>query len=214
MSKQAATDWIGTGEEAADQRLEPVYWRTRVFRNSYVRAGKLHRVRGWSAKIQYQGVRRTVSLGAVDQDVAAAKAASLFANIQQHGWLALGQREGSTQPSVATVPGEADPRESVDYWRLRLVQRKYRATPDAKPELSCRIEHDGVGCYFPLGTLKRGACGGGVVEHLQQCRWGRLGGCGCAASTRTDAGPVLVWQPVLLHVHDDSHPPRRGQAPG
>ena len=77
MSKQAATDWIGTGEEAADQRLEPAYWRTRVFRNSYVRAGKLHRVRGWSAKIQYQGVRRTISLGAVDQDVAAAKAAVL-----------------------------------------------------------------------------------------------------------------------------------------
>jgi DNA-binding NarL/FixJ family response regulator len=150
MSKQAAADWVETGEEAADQRLEPAYWGTRVFRNSYVRAGKLHRVCGWSAKIQYQGVRRTVSLGAVDQDVAAAKAASLFARIQQHGWPALGQ---GARPSVAAAPGEADPRESVDYWRLRLVERKYRAAPDAKPELSCRIEHDGAGCYFPLGTL-------------------------------------------------------------
>ena len=153
MSKQATAVWVGTGEAAADQRMEPAYWRTRVFRNSYVRAGKLHRVRGWSAKIQYHGVRRTLSLGAVDQDVAAAKAASLFAKIQQHGWPALGQREGSIRPSVVDAPDEADPRESVDYWRLRLVQRKYRAMPDAKPELSCRIEHDGVGCYFPLGTL-------------------------------------------------------------
>ena len=153
MSKQAAAGWVGTGEEAADQRLEPAYWRTRVFRNSYVRAGKLHRVRGWSAKIQYHGVRRTLSLGAVDQDVAAAKAASLFARIQQHGWPALGQREGNIRPSVVAAPDEADPRESVDYWRLRLVERKYRAAPDAKPELSCRIEHDGAGCYFPLGTL-------------------------------------------------------------
>ena len=150
MSKQAAADWVQTGEAAGDQRLEPAYWRTRVFRNSYVRAGKLRRVRGWSAKIQHQGVRRTISLGAVDQDVAAAKAASLFARIQQHGWPVLGQ---GARPSVAAAPGEADPRESVDYWRLRLVQRKYRATPDAKPELSCRIEHDGVGCYFPLDTL-------------------------------------------------------------
>ena len=150
MSKQAAADWVETGEAAGDQRLEPAYWRTRVFRNSYVRAGKLRRVRGWSAKIQHQGVRRTISLGAVDQDVAAEKAASLFTQIQQHGWPALGQ---GARPSVAAAPGEADPRESVDYWRLRLVQRKYRATPDAKPELSCRIEHDGVGCYFPLDTL-------------------------------------------------------------
>ena len=153
MSKQAAAGWVGTGEAAADQRMEPAYWRTRVFRNSYVRAGKLHRVRGWSAKIQYHGVRRTLSLGAVDQDVAAAKAASLFAKIQQHGWPALGQREGSIRPSVVDAPDEVDPRESVDYWRLRLVERKYPATPDAKPELSCRIEHDGTGCYFPLGTL-------------------------------------------------------------
>ena len=153
MSKQVAAGWVGTGKAAADQRMELAYWRTRVFRNSYVRAGKLHRVRGWSAKIQYHGVRRTLSLGAVDQDVAAAKAASLFAKIQQHGWPALGQREGSIRPSVVDAPDEVDPRESVDYWRLRLVERKYPATPDAKPELSCRIEHDGTGCYFPLGTL-------------------------------------------------------------
>ena len=62
MSKQATSDWVETGQAAEDQRLEPVYWRTRVFRNSYVRAGKLHRVRGWAAKIQHQGVRRTISL--------------------------------------------------------------------------------------------------------------------------------------------------------
>ena len=150
MSKLSAADWIGTSERSADQRLEPAYWRTRVFRNSYVRAGKLHRVRGWSAKVQYQGVRRTISLGAVDQDVAADKAASLFTLIQQHGWPALDQ---GARPSVTVMSGEADPRESVDYWRLRLVERKYRAKPDAKPEFSCRIEHDGAGCYFPLGTL-------------------------------------------------------------
>ena len=99
MSKQGAADWVGTGEAAADQRLEPVYWRTRVFRNIYVRDGKLHRVRGWSAKIQYQGVRRTISLGAVDQDVAAEKAAGLFAQIQQRGWLALGH--GQAPASLA-----------------------------------------------------------------------------------------------------------------
>ena len=150
MSKQGAADWVGTGEAAADQRLEPVYWRTRVFRNSYVRDGKLHRVRGWSAKIQYQGVRRTISLGAVDQDVAAEKAASLFVQIQQRGWPALGQ---GSRPSVVTLPEGGDARESVDYWRLRLVQRKYRSEPDAMAEYSCRVEHDGTGGYFPLGTL-------------------------------------------------------------
>ena len=150
MSKQESADWVGTGEAAADQRLEPVYWRTRVFRNSYVRDGKLHRVRGWSAKIQYQGVRRTISLGAVDQDVAAKKAAGLFAQIQQHGWPALGQ---SGRLNMVGLLEAGDARESVDYWRQRLVQRKYRAQPDTNAEYSCRVEHDGSGCYFPLDTL-------------------------------------------------------------
>ena len=109
MSKHSAADWIGTSERSADQRLEPAYWRTRVFRNSYVRAGKLHRVRGWSAKVQYQGVRRTISLGAVDQDVAADKAASLFTLIQQHGWPALDQ---GARPSVTVM--------SVSYTHLTL----------------------------------------------------------------------------------------------
>lgn len=150
MSKQRASDWVETGQAAGDQRLEPAYWRSRVFRNSYVRAGKLHRVRGWSAKIQHQGVRRTISLGAVDQEVAAEMAAASFAKIQQHGWGALGQ---ALKSGEVTVPESEDPRGSVDYWRLRLVERKYPPNSKAKPEYSCRIEHEGAGCYFPLGTL-------------------------------------------------------------
>ena len=150
MSKQVAAGWVDAGQMAGDQRLKPAYWRTRVFRNSYVRAGKLHRVRGWSAKIQYEGVRRTISLGAVDQDVAAKKAASLFAHIQEQGWP---QRDQGFRRSVAALVDEGDPRESVDYWRLRLVERKYPAKPSVRREFSCRIEHDGAGAYFPLGTL-------------------------------------------------------------
>ena len=56
-------------------------------------------------------------------------------------------------PVVATGLDADDPRESVDYWRLRLVERKYLAGRLGWPEFSCRIEHDGAGCYFPLGTL-------------------------------------------------------------
>ncbi|MBC8245343.1 MAG: response regulator transcription factor [Verrucomicrobia bacterium] len=188
MSKQVAADWVETGEAAADQRLEPAYWRTRVFRNSYVRAGKLRRVRGWSAKIQYQGVRRTISLGAVDQDVAAAKAASLFTRIQQHGWSALGQ---GVRPSVAALPEEEDPRESVDYWRLRLVERKYPAKRDAKPEFSCRIEHDGAGCYFPLGTLNEAQAAERALEMFH-----RVIGAGweaAAARYRRELTLALFW---------------------
>ena len=190
MSKQAATDWIGTGEEAADQRLEPAYWRTRVFRNSYVRAGKLHRVRGWSAKIQYQGVRRTVSLGAVDQDVAAAKAADLFAQLQQAGWPALGSHD-EVQPSEPLGPCSSDPRGSIDYWRLRLVERKYRAMPDAKPEFSCRIEHDGAGCYFPLGTLNEERAAEQALEIFNCVT--REGWESAAARHRRELTLALFW---------------------
>lgn len=190
MSKQAPTDWIGTGEEAADQRLEPAYWRTRVFRNSYVRAGKLHRVRGWSAKIQYQGVRRTVSLGAVDQDVAAAKAADLFAQLQQAGWPALGSHD-EVQPSEPLGPYSSDPRGSIDYWRLRLVERKYRAMPDAKPEFSCRIEHDGAGCYFPLGTLNEERAAEQALEIFNCVT--REGWESAAARHRRELTLALFW---------------------
>ena len=190
MSKQAATDWVGTGEEASDQRLEPAYWRTRVFRNSYVRAGKLHRVRGWSAKIQYQGVRRTVSLGAVDQDVAAAKAADLFAQLQQAGWPALGSHD-EVQPSEPLGPCSSDPRGSIDYWRLRLVERKYRAMPDAKPEFSCRIEHDGAGCYFPLGTLNEARAAEQALEIFNCVT--REGWESAAARHRRELTLALFW---------------------
>ena len=190
MSKQATSDWVETGQAAEDQRLEPVYWRTRVFRNSYVRAGKLHRVRGWSAKIQHQGVRRTISLGAVDQEVAAEKAAAIFAQIQQSGWASIGKAARPAVPVVATGLESDDPRESADYWRLRLVERKYPANRLAKPEFSCRIEHDGAGCYFPLGTLNEVQAAEQALE-VYRCVLG--GGWEAAARFRRELTLALIW---------------------
>jgi len=178
------------GQAAGDQRLELVYWRTRVFRNSYVRAGKLHRVRGWSAKIQHQGVRRTISLGAVDQEVAAEKAAAIFAQIQQSGWASLGQAVRPTMPVVATGQEADDPRESVDYWRLRLVVRKYPAKRLAKPEFSCRIEQDGAGCYFPLGTLNEVQA---AEQALEVYRCVVVEGWEAAVRFRRELTLALIW---------------------
>jgi len=190
MSKQATSDWVETSQAAEDQRLEPVYWRTRVFRNSYVRAGKLHRVRGWSAKIQHQGVRRTISLGAVDQEVAAEKAAAIFAEIQQNGWASLGQAARSTAVVAANTQETDDPRESVDYWRLRLVVRKYPAKRPAKPEYSCRIEHEGTGCYFPLGTLNEAQA---AELALEVYRCVVVEGWEAAARFRRELTLALIW---------------------
>jgi len=42
----------------------------------------------------------------------------------------------------------------VRYWRTQLVHRKYTelADPRTAGHFSARIEHDGTGCYFPLGS--------------------------------------------------------------
>ena len=91
---------------------------------------------GWSAKIQHQGVRRMISLGAVDQEVAAEKAAAILHRFSK----AAGHRLAAARPAVpavATGLESDDPRESADYWRLRLVERKYPANRLTKPEFSC-----------------------------------------------------------------------------
>src|SRR5688500_1467370 len=54
-----------------------VYWRRRLFKNSYTYKGRLARVRSWSVKLQHRGQRRTFSLTASRKDKAAQEAHEL-----------------------------------------------------------------------------------------------------------------------------------------
>ena len=145
--------------------MEPLYWRGRLFRNTFTYKGRLLELNHWSVKIQHLGTRKTFSLRATAIGKAAAEACRLYKGILSRGWESvLGngtQKEGSRAAS-----GQA--RRDIDthalpvsfgasYWVPRLIHRKYTESfrPNEGPELSVRIDHAGAGHYFPLGTSNR-----------------------------------------------------------
>ena len=58
----------------------------RVFHPTYTRGGRRRAVRGWSTKIQHQGVRKTFALSAPTRAAAEAEARALIADIASEGW--------------------------------------------------------------------------------------------------------------------------------
>jgi DNA-binding NarL/FixJ family response regulator len=104
-------------------------------------------VRGWSTKIQHQGVRKTFALSAPTRAAAEAEARALIADIASEGWEVV---VGRHQRENDRVYPKTDPR----HWRQRLVLRR-NSFPDADDHtrpFSASIQHQGRGCYFPLGT--------------------------------------------------------------
>jgi DNA-binding NarL/FixJ family response regulator len=133
------------------------YWRSRVFKNTYSRAGRCIEVRGWSVKIQFQGTRRTISLVARSRAAAAIEAQAVYQTIVTQGWNAVTtatRRNGV--PARSPAQSEADPLPKTDarYWKRRLLRRRHSSivSPATADEFSARIEHAGMSHYFPLGT--------------------------------------------------------------
>jgi DNA-binding NarL/FixJ family response regulator len=135
------------------------WWERRVFRNSYTHRGRLVRVRKWSVKIQFQGVRRTLSLTSLRRIDAAREAAELYQQILKEGWSAIEhRRRAAAEPSATPVAnGLAEARLDPAYWEERLIRRPYPHPDDAQSQWSVRIDHHGSGGYFPLGSLDRKA---------------------------------------------------------
>src|SRR5690349_15673351 len=67
-------------------KMEPEYWRDRLFRNSFTYRGDRHEVRHWSVKIQHFGIRKTFSLRATEEKQAATEACGLYKAIVNRGW--------------------------------------------------------------------------------------------------------------------------------
>jgi DNA-binding NarL/FixJ family response regulator len=142
------------------------YWSERLYRNSYTRAGRLLRVRGWSVKIQHEGRRRTFSLGAVPRSLAARRARALHRTIVTRGWEAV-LAHPFALPRTSGGRG-APPVNAAQarYWQRRLLTRRYTEglRPQLAGELSVRIEHAGQSRYFPLGTADRAAAARRAAE--------------------------------------------------
>ncbi len=154
-------------------KLDPKYWRDRLFRNTFTYNGHRFQVNHWSVKIQQRGARKTFSLRAGHRDRAAIEACQLYETILTQGWESLGGRGfGKTSeinPSPGVLPGAGENRSDPEYWAQRLIHRKYTEAfhANADRELSVRIDYAGNSHYFPLGTHNRRLATNRAVQIYQ-----------------------------------------------
>jgi DNA-binding NarL/FixJ family response regulator len=133
-------------------KQEPAYWRGRLFRNSFTYGGERRLVRGWAVRIQHRGQRKTFSLESANLARAAAQACRIYLTVRRAGWESAGdQWRGGISASGRQVRA---PGSSPAHWEARLTRRRYPESRDGRVsrELSVRLEHEGHGNYFPLGT--------------------------------------------------------------
>lgn len=126
-----------------------------MFKNTYTHNGRLVEVKGWSVKIQHQGRRHTFSLTSKRRADAAREAARLYQEIVRQGWHAVRtshEDEAVAHGAVLPALREEPSRREVVYWENRLLQRRYPNATNPDPEWAVRIEHEGMGACFPLGT--------------------------------------------------------------
>ncbi len=156
-----------------NSKMDPRYWRDRLFRNTFTHNGQRFQVNHWSVKIQQQGTRKTFSLRAGHRDRAAIEACQLYERIVSRGWEGLTTRcngkglESDLSPGVLPAAGQNpfDP----DYWSQRVIHRKYTEAfhTHGNRELSVRIDHAGNSHYFPLGTHNRKLATSRAVQIYQ-----------------------------------------------
>src|SRR5258706_7971018 len=163
VKKRPRTARRGPSDSSRPSRskIEPKYWRYRLFRNSFTYKGKRFQVSHWSVKIQHLGTRKTFSLRASDAAEAVDEACQLYKGIVTRGRESVAARgkgkdaESRPAPGALSVPGENGFHAS--YWARRLIHRKYTETlhSSADREFSVRVDHAGASHYFPLGTDNR-----------------------------------------------------------
>jgi len=144
MSKQRASK----AEPAAAGRApvpDSEFWSSRLFKNTYTRAGRRLQRENWSVKIQYLGRRSTFALSTADRSTAALEAKALYETIVAQGWDAALNHEKSE-------PGF--PKTDARFWKEQLLVRRYRFPASGEPAQSftARIGHAGNESFFPMGT--------------------------------------------------------------
>jgi DNA-binding NarL/FixJ family response regulator len=135
-----------------------------VFKNTFTRNGRTRIVKGWSVKIQYQGVRQTFSLRSPSRAAAAVEAHTIYQTIVSEGWVAAARlranARSTARASLRAVPALAS-KLDARHWKPRLLRRRYARVQN---EFSVSIEHAGVSHYFPLGTADEEAAAARALE--------------------------------------------------
>jgi DNA-binding NarL/FixJ family response regulator len=149
------------------------FWHKRVFKGIFTRGGHRLTVRTWSVRIQFQGRRRTFTLGRITRAEAALRAAKIYETIRVHGWKTAAQLHSrmSVSPlqTATGTAGESLSKVDVRYWKARLLRRQHggQARVKAGYEFSTRIEYAGRSHYFPLLTADEEAAAAKAAEIYQ-----------------------------------------------
>jgi DNA-binding NarL/FixJ family response regulator len=138
----------------------------RLFRNTYTRNGERRTVRKWMVKIQHEGRRHTVALQAGARKAAMIEAKALRDAILAAGWEnALRDRKTVQKAARFSSREQGDhQKNSIRYWRQRLIQRKYLETLSSGAGWSARIEHGGEYRYFFLAGREEAAAAEKALE--------------------------------------------------
>ena len=92
-------------------RFSAGYWKRRIFRPTYRRSKRKHRVSEWYAQIQYGGRREKIGLATNNHELAASRAAKLYEDIRTKGWVEALKKfspDRGDQKDRATVGGHVD----------------------------------------------------------------------------------------------------------
>src|SRR5690242_13738714 len=104
---------------------------------------------GWRVKIEASGRDHVFALRAESKDAAAEEARTIHGTVLTEGWdTALRKYPGLNQAGSNSSP------DAISYWKERLFVRRYRfpGTDGADTDWAVKIEHEGTGYWFPLGT--------------------------------------------------------------
>jgi DNA-binding NarL/FixJ family response regulator len=214
MAKQCSSKGraIPKTETAVELTKPPArLWEERLFKNTYVRHGKSREVKGWAVRFQFQGVRKTFSLQHDDRRLAGAEARDIHEALKAEGWEAARQvhRSRTAPHALALQVEDGLAKANVDYWKPRLIRRKYTEPLQAGSGrfLSVRIGDESTQHWFPLGTEDEGAAAAKALEihrTLQEEGWGKA--CGSFPREITVAifwavSPVAVtYSTIYTHV--------------
>lgn len=134
-------------------------WQGRVFRNSFTRRGRTHRLKGWSFKVQFHGRRHTFSLVARSRSGAAQEAQQIYGTLVTEGWESALQKHsarGMTGRGASQAAAMAAAMEnSLEYWEQCLLPARFpEACLTRDAEYSVIIEHEGSRACFLLGSTE------------------------------------------------------------
>ncbi|MGC3957782.1 MAG: response regulator transcription factor [Verrucomicrobiota bacterium] len=104
---------------------------------------------GWRVAIELFGMRRVFALRADTYQAAVQEVRGLHAAILTRGW------EAALQACVCMEHIESENASGgIQYWRQRLLLRRYGFAPSGNSEIdwAVKIDHAGMGFWFPLGA--------------------------------------------------------------